>query len=46
MKKELKKIRKIIIITLISLSLSFNLRFLQNKEEIYKVNEKVKIAVK
>ncbi len=34
--------RKIIIIILISLSLSFNLRFLQNKEEIYKVNEKVK----
>ena len=34
--------RKIIIITLISLSLSFNLRFLQNKEEIYKVNEVVK----
>ena len=36
--------RKIIIITLISLSLSFNLRFLQNKEEIYKVNEEVKNA--
>ena len=35
--------RKIIIITLISLSLSFNLRFLQNKEEISKLNEEIKI---
>ena len=36
--------RKIIIITLISLSLSFNLRFLKNKEEKSKVNEEIKIA--
>ena len=36
--------RKIIIITLISLSLSFNLRFLQNKEEIYKINQEIKNA--
>ena len=36
--------RKIIIITLISLSLSFNLRFLQNKEEISKLNEEIKIV--
>ena len=36
--------RKIIIITLISLSLSFNLRFLQNKQEIYKINQEIKNA--